>query len=56
VVIALCAKEPDKLANAETKMKEYAGKGCVFYAPGAIIAEARSSQEEISRLPSMEAR
>ena len=39
VVIALCAKEPDKFANAETKINEYAGTGCVFYAPGAVIAE-----------------
>ena len=39
VVIALCAKEPDKLANAATKMKEYVNNGCVFYAPGTVIAE-----------------
>jgi len=39
VAIALCAKEEDKLANAEAKMKEYAGNGCSFYAPGVIIAE-----------------
>ncbi|HLN30571.1 MAG TPA: PIN domain-containing protein [Gemmataceae bacterium] len=39
VVIALCSKEPDKLANAEAKMMEYASEGCNFYAPGVIIAE-----------------
>jgi len=39
VAIALCAKEADKLANAEAKMKEYAKNGCAFYAPGVIIAE-----------------
>jgi predicted nucleic acid-binding protein len=39
VVIALCAKEADKIVNAEAKMKEYAGQGCSFYAPGVIIAE-----------------
>ncbi len=39
VVIALCANEADKLANAEAKIKEYSGKGCTFYAPGVIIVE-----------------
>jgi predicted nucleic acid-binding protein len=39
VVIAICAKEPDKVANAEAKIKEYAGKGCRFYAPGVIVSE-----------------
>jgi len=39
VVIALCAGEPDKLANAKAKIEEYSGKGCNFYAPGVIIAE-----------------
>jgi predicted nucleic acid-binding protein len=39
VVIALCAKEADKLANAEAKLKEYSLNGCRFYAPGVIIAE-----------------
>jgi predicted nucleic acid-binding protein len=39
VVIAICAKEAGKLATAEAKLKEYAGKGCTFYAPGVIIAE-----------------
>lgn len=39
VVIAICAKEADKLANAEAKMKEYAEQGCTFYAPGVILAE-----------------
>ena len=39
VAIALCAKETDKLANLEAKMKEYAMKGCRFFAPGVIVAE-----------------
>jgi predicted nucleic acid-binding protein len=39
VVIALCAKEADKLANAEAKLKEYSVNGCRFYAPGVLIAE-----------------
>ncbi len=39
VVIALCAKEADKLAAAEAKMKEYAQRGCEIYAPGVIVAE-----------------
>ena len=39
VAIAICAKEPDKLARAEAKIKEYAGKGCNFYAPGVMVAE-----------------
>ena len=39
VVIALCTNEPDKVANADAKIKEYAGKGCKFYAPGVIVGE-----------------
>jgi predicted nucleic acid-binding protein len=39
VVIALCAEEVDKLANAEAKMKEYSRNGCQFYAPGVLVAE-----------------
>jgi predicted nucleic acid-binding protein len=39
VVIAVCAKEADKLANAEAKLKEYSVSGCHFYAPGVLIAE-----------------
>jgi predicted nucleic acid-binding protein len=39
LVIALCAQEPDKLANAQTKMSEYASNGCHFYAPGVLVAE-----------------
>ena len=38
VVIAICAKEADKLANAEAKIKEYSTNGCAFYAPGVIVA------------------
>ena len=39
VAIALCAKEADKLANAEAKIKEYALNGARFFAPGVIVAE-----------------
>ena len=39
VAIALCAKEADKLANAEAKMRDYATKGCRFYAPGVFVGE-----------------
>jgi predicted nucleic acid-binding protein len=39
VAIALCAKEADKLANADAKMKEYATNGAQFFAPGVIVAE-----------------
>lgn len=39
VVIALCAKEPDKQLNAEKKINEYASGGSHFFAPGVIVAE-----------------
>ena len=39
VAIAICAKEADKLTEAESKMKEYATNGCAFFAPGAIVME-----------------
>ena len=39
VVIALCAREADKLAAAQAKIKEYSENGCHFYAPGVIIGE-----------------
>jgi hypothetical protein len=38
VVIALCANEADKLANAEAKIKEYSGKGCTFFMPLASLS------------------
>ena len=39
VVIAICAKEADKLAIAEAKVKEYSTSGCRFFAPGVLFAE-----------------
>jgi predicted nucleic acid-binding protein len=39
VAIALCAKEQDKFANADTKINEYATNGHQFFAPGVIVAE-----------------
>jgi predicted nucleic acid-binding protein len=39
MAIALCAKEADKLVNAEARIKEYAIKGAKFFAPGVIVAE-----------------
>lgn len=39
VVIALCAKEADKIESAETKLLAYSKSGCDFYAPGVLIAE-----------------
>jgi predicted nucleic acid-binding protein len=39
VIIAICAKEADKLANADAKIKEYASNGCRFYAPSVIVSE-----------------
>jgi len=39
VVIAICAKEADKLPAAEAQLRLYAGKGCQFFAPGVIVAE-----------------
>jgi predicted nucleic acid-binding protein len=39
VAIAICAKEADKLTNAETKIAEYAKNGVQFFAPGVIVGE-----------------
>ena len=39
VVIALCANEADKVANADAKVKEYLADGSHFYAPGVLVAE-----------------
>ena len=39
VLIALCAREPDKLATAEGEMERYAREGYEYYAPGVILAE-----------------
>lgn len=39
VVIALCAREPDKIASAEEKLAEYAADGSKFFAPGGLIME-----------------
>jgi predicted nucleic acid-binding protein len=39
VVIAICARERDKLSRAETALKDYAARGRVFYAPGLIVGE-----------------
>jgi len=40
VLIALCAREPDKIAAAEREMERYAQEGYDFYAPGVILAES----------------
>lgn len=39
ILIALCAREQDKLANAEAALLAYAAKGWLFYAPGVILGE-----------------
>lgn len=39
VLIAICAREKDKVSKAETALKDCAARGCVFYAPGLIIGE-----------------
>ena len=40
VLIALCAREPDKYALADSELTRYANAGFEFYAPGVIIAES----------------
>ena len=39
VLIAICAKEQDKLVKAVTAFNDYAVQGWLFYAPGVLIAE-----------------
>lgn len=39
VLIALCAREQDKLVTAEAALLAYAAKGWLFYAPGVILGE-----------------
>lgn len=39
VLIALCAKETDKFAVADAQMQKYAAVGCMFNAPGVLVAE-----------------
>jgi hypothetical protein len=39
VLIALCAREQDKLLTAETALAAYTAKGWLFYAPGVILGE-----------------
>jgi predicted nucleic acid-binding protein len=39
VLIALCAKEKDKLATAKTAFNEYSNKGYEFFAPSVLVAE-----------------
>ena len=39
LLIAVCAREQDKLAAAEAAINDYAAKGCVFYAPNVIVGE-----------------
>jgi predicted nucleic acid-binding protein len=39
IVIAICAREKDKLAKAEAALKDYASRGWDFYAPSIIIGE-----------------
>lgn len=40
VLIALCAKESDKYAIADSELNRYAKQGYEFFAPGVIIAES----------------
>jgi predicted nucleic acid-binding protein len=39
-VIAYCAREPSRYAKADAQLKQYAGNGWQFFAPGVLIAEA----------------
>lgn len=39
VLIALCAKEKDKLQTAEAAFKNYINKGYEFFAPSVLVAE-----------------
>ncbi|MGH9799817.1 MAG: type II toxin-antitoxin system VapC family toxin [Blastocatellia bacterium] len=39
VLVALCAKEKDKAATAETALSNYNSQGWSFYAPGVVISE-----------------
>ncbi len=39
VLIAICAREQDKLATAEAALAAYTTKGWLFYAPGVILGE-----------------
>jgi hypothetical protein len=37
VLIAICAREREKLNQAEAAINEYASKGWLFYAPGVVV-------------------
>jgi predicted nucleic acid-binding protein len=39
VLIALCARETDKIKNAETAFDDYIIKGYEFFAPSVLVAE-----------------
>ena len=39
VLIAVCARERDRLAAAEAAINDYAAKGYLFYAPNVIVGE-----------------
>lgn len=39
VLIALCAKEADKLKTAETAFDDYTNKGYEFFAPNVLVTE-----------------
>ena len=39
VLIALCAKEADKLKTAETAFEDYTAQGYEFFAPSVLVAE-----------------
>ena len=39
VLVSLCAKEVGKYPVALAQIRQYASAGCVFYAPGVLIAE-----------------
>ena len=39
VLIAICARENDKLRQAEAVINDYAAQGVIFYVPGVLVAE-----------------
>lgn len=39
VLVAVCAREQDKLATAEAAINDYAAKGWTFYAPNVVVGE-----------------
>ncbi len=39
VLIGICAKEAEKVANATAALNEYSAQGTIFYAPGVSVSE-----------------